>query len=195
MGVGVGVAVGVGVGVAVTVSWTTVDALIVPELAVTVWGPLVADSISIGSENAPLLVLVVAKFPEPATTSTALLAGMPTPEIVVVPPLVIEVGFAVIEAVWVVVGAGVEVGFGVGVAAAVGLAVGAVVGAGVLLADGAAVGVGKAAEAGADVAVGFGVLAKVVTVKVAEADTTSDVPLFFPPAFVEPLVDVPLAWT
>jgi len=118
---------------------------------------------------------------------------MPTPEIVVVPPLVIEVGFAVIEAVW-AVGAGVEVGFGVGVGAPVGIAVGAVVGAGVLLADGAAVGVGTAAEAGAGVAVGFGVLAKVVTVKVAEADT-SDVPLFVPRAFVQPPVDVPLAWT
>jgi len=189
-----GAGVDVGVGVAITVSWTTVEAETVPEVAVTVWGPLVADSMSTGSENVPLPVLVVVKLPEPATTSTALLAGMPTPEIVVVPPLVIEVGFAVIEAVWVVVGVGVEVGFRVGVAAAVGLAVGAVVGAGVLLADGAAVGVGTAVEAGAGVAVGFGVLARAMTVKVAEADTT-DVALFFPPAFVEPLVDVPLAWT
>jgi hypothetical protein len=93
------VAIGVGVGVAVTVSWTTVDAEIVPEVAVTVWGPLVADSMSMGSENVPLPVLVVVKLPEPAKTSTALLPGMPTPEIVVVPPLVIEVGFAVIDAV------------------------------------------------------------------------------------------------
>ena len=185
-----GAGVDVGVGVAITVSWTIVEAETVPEVAVTVWGPLVADSMSTGSENVPLPVLVVVKLPEPTKTSTALLPGMPTPEIVVVPPLVIEFGFAVIEAVWGVGGAGVEVGFGVGVTAAVGLAVGAVVVAGVPL----AVGVGTAVEAGAGVAVGFGALARVMTVKVAEADTT-DVALFFPPAFVEPLVDVPLAWT
>jgi hypothetical protein len=102
---------------------------------------------------------------------------------------VIEVGFAVIEAVWVAVGVGVGVGFGlvvaagvavdVGVTAAVGVAVGAVVGAGVLLANGA---------------VDVGLLAKMVTVKIAEA-ATSDVLFFLPPAFVEPPLDVPLAWT
>jgi len=189
-GVEVGAAAGDGEGVALTPTCTTVVAEIVPELAVTVWGPLVADSISMGSENVPLPVLVVVKLPEPTRTSTALLPGMPTPEIVVVPPLVIEVGFAVIEAVWGVVGVGVEVGFRVGVAAAVGLAVGAVVGAGVLL----AVGVGTAVEAGAGVAVGFGALATLMTVKVAEADT-SDVPLFLAPPLDEPPVDVPLAWT
>jgi hypothetical protein len=194
VGVGVGVAVGVGAGVAATVRLTTVEAETIPEVAVTVWGPLVADSMSIGSENVPLLVLVVMKLPEPATTSTALLIGMPTPEIVVEPPLVIEAGFAVIEAVWVVVG-GVEVGFGVGVAAAVGLAVGTVVPTGVLLADGV-VGVGPAVDVGAGVAVDVGVLAELATVKIAEADTSdvlSDVLFFFPPPFVEPPVDVPLA--
>jgi hypothetical protein len=93
----------------------------------------------------------------------------------------------------VAVGVGVEVGFGVGVAAAVGLAVGAVVGAGVLLADGE-VGVGPAAEVGAGVAVDVEVLEEIATVKIAEADT-SVVLFFFPPAFVEPPADVPLAWT